>query len=276
MGRRRPNPTFRGIAVGMVGTFRHLRLLLQSTFLGTFIGALPGAGATIASFVSYTVAQTTSRDPERVGTGIPEGVVAPEAANSSNVGGALIPTFTLGIPGSGSTAVLLGAMMCMGLRPGPRLFLEQLPLIHTLGAYLLFGCLLIGLCGALAARYFNRITRISLSILVPCTIVAAALGAYSSRTEFFDIGVMLVMGVIGFLLQSFRYPLSAVVLGLVLGPMAEDYFIQSVEMTDWNLAAFFTRSVCIILWIGILLSVIASRVLAHKTRNTAAPTDITI
>jgi putative tricarboxylic transport membrane protein len=263
------SPTFRRILAGMAEAFRYPRVLLQSAAVGTFIGALPAAGATISAFVAYTLAKNTSKHPELYGTGIPEGILATEAANSSNVGGALIPTFALGIPGSGSTAILMGVMMFMGLRPGPRLFLEQIELIHTLGVYLLFGCLLIGVFGALAAKYFCRLTRIPLNILIPCTIAASCLGAYSGRTEFFDIGVMLVTGVFGYVMIKFRYPLTGLILGLVLGPMAEEYFIQSVELSDWDFTIFFTRPICIVLWICIAASLIGSRILFRRNQTTA-------
>ena len=259
-------PTFRGIVTGMIKSFRHWRVMLQSSLVGSFIGALPGAGATIAAFVAYTLAKNTSRHPEKFGTGVPEGVIAPEAGNSSNVGGALIPTFALGIPGSGAAAVIMGVMMYMGLRPGPRLFFEQLPLIRTLGVYLIFGCLLIGVCGAIAAKYFYHVTRVPMKILVPCTIAAAGLGAYAVRSEMFDVGVMLGMGLVGYVLHQFKYPLSGVVLGLVLGPMAEEYFVQSVEMTDWDFSVFFTRPICIVLWVLIVLTLFASRWLAKVSK----------
>ena len=263
-GDLRVDSTLRETLVGMARTFRHLRVLIQSSVVGTFIGALPGAGAAVSAFVSYTLAKNTSREPEKFGTGVPQGIIAAEAANSSNVGGALIPTFTLGIPGSVAAAILMGVMTYMGLRPGPRLFIEQLPLIHTLGIYLLFGCMLIGVFGAIVATYFYRLTRIPLNILIPCTIAAASLGAYVSRQEFFDVGVMVGMGVFGYILQRFRYPLAAVVLGMVLGPIAEEYFIQSGEMFDWDLSVLFTRPICIVLWIGIAASLAGSRFLAKR------------
>lgn len=252
-------PSFLGIIRGMGRGFRFTRVLLQSSAIGAFIGALPGAGATIAAFVAYTLAKNTSRHPEKFGTGTPEGVIAPEAGNSSNVGGALIPTFALGIPGSGAAAVLMAVMMFMGLRPGPRLFLEQLPLIHTIGMYLLFGCLLILICGAVAAKYLYRVTQVPMRILVPATVVAASVGAYAYRTELFDVGVMIAMGAIGYVLVRFHYPLSAVVLGLVLGPMAEEYFIESVSMSDWSLIIFFERPICLALWVCVAIALMASR-----------------
>ncbi|MFN8719592.1 MAG: tripartite tricarboxylate transporter permease [Rhodospirillales bacterium] len=260
-------PTFRGTLRGMGETFVHWRALSIGTLVGTFVGALPGAGATIASFIAYTIAKATSRTPERFGKGSPEGLIAPEAANNSVVGGALIPTFALGIPGSGAAAVLMGVMMFLGLRPGPQLFAEQLPLIQTLCVYLLIGCAVMIFLGFVAAGTCYRLTRVPLAILVPCTIVASAVGAYSSRTELFDVGVMFAFGFLGFLLERARYPLSAVVLGLVLGPMAEQYFVQSLAMTDWDFTIFFTRPICIVLWVLIGLSVLASMALYRKSRR---------
>jgi putative tricarboxylic transport membrane protein len=268
-------PTFRRILGGMAQSFRYWRVLLQSSAVGAFIGALPGAGATIAAFVSYTLAKNTSKYPEKFGTGVPEGVLASEAANSSNVGGALIPTFALGIPGSGAAAVLMGVMMFMGLRPGPRLFLEQIDLINEIVVYLLFGCLMIGLLGALAARFFYRITRLSLPILVPCTIAAASLGAYAMRNQIFDVGVMLAMGILGYMLQRRRYPLTAVVLGLVLGPMAEEYFVQSVELSNWDFSIFFTRPICIVLWVCIAATLYATHILAKRVKAQSSDEDQT-
>jgi putative tricarboxylic transport membrane protein len=270
-GLRTSLPTFGGIVRGMLRGFRFTRVLLQSSLVGAFIGALPGAGATIAAFVSYTLAKSTSRYPQRFGTGVPEGVIAPEAGNSSNVGGALIPTFALGIPGSGAAAVLMGVMMFMGLRPGPTLFLEQLPLIQTICMYLLFGCCLILVCGAVAAKYLYRVTQVPMPVLVPATVVAASVGAFAYRGEVFDVGVMIVMGVVGFVLARFRYPLSGVVLGLVLGPMAEEYFIESVSMSDWSLLIFFERPLCLVLWACVVLALVAARYTARLGRNTAPP-----
>ncbi len=259
-------PTARAVLNGMASAIGRVRILLQSAAVGTFVGALPGAGATIAAFLAYALAKNTAPNPATYGKGERDAVIASEAANSSNVGGALIPTFALGIPGSASTAILLGVMMFMGLRPGPRLFLEQLPLIQTLVFFLLIGCLFIGLFGGIAARYFYRITRIPLRILVPCTIATATLGALANRGELFDVAVMMVMGLLGYVLVKLRYPLSAVVLGLVLGPLAERYFIQSVEMVNWDLTVFFTRPICLVLWIGIALSLLGSRLIARRER----------
>ncbi|MCC7425865.1 MAG: tripartite tricarboxylate transporter permease [Alphaproteobacteria bacterium] len=258
-----------GTIRGMVMTFRYYGALIQGCFTGTVVGALPGAGATIAAFVSYTIAKATSPHPERFGTGTPEGVIAPEAANNSVVGGALIPTFTLGIPGSGAAAILMGVMMFHGLRPGPRLFLEQLPLIQTLAGYLLIGCLLMAFCGGTVAMFFYRITRIPIAILGPVVIVGAAIGAYAGRTEPFDVGIMVGAGLLGYTLNRNKVPLAGVVLGMVLGPACEDYLIQSLEMSgdDWSI--FFQSPLCLVLWGLIALSLFGAQMLAKRERKLA-------
>ncbi len=161
----------------------------------------------------------------------------------------------------------MGVMMFLGLRPGPQLFAEQLPLIQTLCVYLLIGCVVMILLGFVAAGTCYRLTRVPLAILVPCTIVASAIGAYSSRTELFDVGVMFAFGFLGFLLERARFPLSAVVLGLVLGPLAEQYFVQSLALTGWDFTILFTRPICIVLWVLIGLSVLASMALYRKSRR---------
>jgi putative tricarboxylic transport membrane protein len=255
-------PRFRDTIRGMAGVFRYWRALGIGTVVGTTVGALPGAGASIASFVAYTLAKSVSRKPELFGKGSPEGLIAPESANNAVVGGALIPTFALGIPGSGAAAVLMGVMMYMGLRPGPRL-------IQTLVVYLLLGNLLMIALGAVAAGTFYRITRVPIAILVPSVIVAATVGAYAYRGEAFDLAVMVGFGVLGYLLQRRQYPLSAVILGLVLGPMAEQYFVQSLAMSAWDFSIFFTRPITIALWLMIAASVATSVLLYRRNRRAA-------
>ena len=262
-------PTFGKTLRGMGETFRYWKALVIGAVSGTFIGALPGAGASIASFVAYTLARSVSRKPEEFGKGSPEGLIAPESANNAVVGGALIPTFALGIPGSGAAAVLMGVMMFLGLRPGPRLFVEQLPLIQTLALYLLLGNIVMIAFGALMAGTFYRLTRIPIPVLVPCVIATAAVGAYAYRGEVFDLGVMLGFGLLGYLLQRRQYPLSAVVLGLVLGPMAEQYFVQSLMLSRWDFGIFFSTPITITLWVLIAISILSSIVLYRRSRKQA-------
>lgn len=243
------NATFSGVMAATRQGFSYFRTLTVSTVVGGFIGALPGAGASISAFVTYTIAKSTSAHPERFGRGEPEGVIAPEAGNNANVGGALIPTFTLGIPGSPACAALLGVMMFMGLRPGPQLFQEQLPLIQQLVFYLMLGLVFALILGILLTRYANILVDIPSKYVIPPTIVMAAIAAYSGRTEIIDVWIMLGCGAVGYVMNRYHYPVSSVVLGFALGSMMEEYLLESIQLSDWDLTIFFTRPISILLWL---------------------------
>ncbi|TFG89797.1 MAG: C4-dicarboxylate ABC transporter permease [Candidatus Atribacteria bacterium] len=254
-------PTFKKIFEGMKLTFKYKAELIKGSLIGTFIGALPGAGAAVACFVSYLQAKNASKYPEKFGTGIPEGIIAPETANNATLGGALIPTFVFGIPGSGATAVLLGVMMFVGLRPGPKVFFEQLTLIRTIGVGLLIGSLFIGVFGAFIARYISRIVKLPLNIIIPIAMVTSSVGALVGRQTVFDIGIMCATGAIGYIMTKYKYPLTATVLGLLLGKMAEDNFLQSLIMSRGSYLIFFTRPITIVLWIIILVSLFGPQII---------------
>lgn len=251
---------------GILEPFRHWGTLLKGTFIGVFVGALPGAGAAISSFMAYTQVKNSSMEPEKFGTGIPEGVIAPEASNNATLGGALVPTFTLGIPGSGATAVLLSVMMYLGLRPGPRLFLEQWPLIKSLGITLLIGCICLSIFGVLMAKRMAIITKVPLKILGPIVIATSTLGAFSERYALFDIGLMFFMGALGVLMEKLDYPVTATVLGLVLGDLAEESFLQSLRMSSGSSGIFFTRPITIVLWALTVISLLFP-ILITKSRE---------
>lgn len=249
-GTRPERVTFARVLRATRDCFGYPRTLLVSTGVGGFIGALPGAGASVSAFVTYTLAKATSPHPERFGHGAPEGVIAPEAGNNANVGGALIPTFTLGIPGSPACAVLIGVMMYLGLRPGPQLFLEQMPLIRSLTLYLMLGLGFAFVLGIVLTRFAQLVVQVPTHFVIPGAIVLAAVGAYAGRSELVDVWIMLGAGVVGYALQRHGYPVTAVVLGFVLGAMAEEYFVETVQLTDWDLTILFTRPICIFLWLG--------------------------
>ncbi|MCF6326829.1 MAG: tripartite tricarboxylate transporter permease [Devosiaceae bacterium] len=251
----------------MVRALRYWRTIGLSSVIGVFVGALPGAGAAIASFVAYNFAKLTSKTPEKFGKGIPEGVIAPEAANNAQVGGSLIPTFALGIPGNPTTAIFLGAMMLLGLRPGPTLFITETVLLNTLIGYLLLCTVFILIFGAIGARYFHRVTNVPLVILAPIVIIISSIGAFSVRSLIFDVGIMLGFGVLSYVLGRFRYSLAALSLGFILGPLAEVFYIQSMAMSAWSISIFFTRPISIALIIVIALSVGASLMLLRKIKR---------
>ncbi len=224
--------------------------IARSALVGAVIGIFPGAGATIASFVSYDVARRVSRNPDRFGKGSVEGVAASQAANSASVGGALVPLLTLGIPGSATTAVLIGALMIHDLVPGPRLFAERPDLVYGLFiALLLANVALLGL-GLAGSQLWVRVARIPKRILLPLVGAFAVVGSFAVRFSLFDVGCCVAFGAMGWLLRRHDYPVAPIVLGLVLGNILETSFRRAVLMGGYTV--FFTRPTSAVL-LGVAL-----------------------
>lgn len=222
---------------------RILGTAVRSAVMGTFIGIIPGAGADIAAFVSYNEAKRWSKHPEKFGTGIPEGIAAPEAGNNGVTGGAMIPLLTLGIPGDAVTAILLGALMIQGLQPGPLLFKEHGELVYTIFSGLLVGNVLMLISGLLGIRLFIKVLSVPKNILTPLIFVLCIVGSYAMNNRFFDVGVMLASGVIGYIFMKLDFPASPIILALILGPMAESNLRRSLIMSGGNYSIFFTRPI---------------------------------
>lgn len=194
---------------------------LRSSIIGTIIGIFPGAGSTIASFVSYDIAKVQNCDDE-FGKGSVKGVIASEAANSSSVGGALVPLLALGIPGSATDAVLIGAFMLHNLNPGPLLLKNETYLVYGIFISLLIANLLIYILGKSSTRLFVKISQIRKDILFPIVLSLSFIGCYSINSSLFDAFTCLIFGLLGWLLKSFKYPVSSVVLAMVLASMLEE------------------------------------------------------
>lgn len=225
---------------------------LKSSIIGTFVGALPGAGANIASFVSYSEAKRTSKHPEKFGTGVLEGVAACEAANNAVTGGALIPMLTLGIPGDAVTAVLLGALTIQGLAPGPLLFRDHMDVVSPIFAGILVANTVMLIAGLSGARIFARIATIKRSILLPAIAIFSLIGAFATESSIFHMGIALGFGIMGYFLERYEFPLAPIALAIILGPLAETSFRTSLLKSDGNLSIFFTRPISLVL---ILLAV---------------------
>jgi len=213
--------------------------ILRSSFMGTIIGIFPGAGATIAAFISYDVTKRLSKTPEEFGKGSMDGVAAAEGANSSSVGGALIPLLTLGIPGSASTAVLIGALMIHDLTPGPQLFISNPDIIYGLLASLLLANIILLVLGFFGSRLWIKVTTIPKTVLFPLIFAVSIIGSFAVRNSFFDVAACLAFGVFGWILRRYNYPVAPIILGMVLGNIAETNFIRAVMMGGWTV--FFTR-----------------------------------
>jgi putative tricarboxylic transport membrane protein len=220
--------------------------LLRSTIIGIIIGAIPGTGGGIASFLSYHDAKKRSKTPEEFGTGAIEGIIAPEAANNAVTGGALIPTITLGVPGDAVTAVMLGALMINGLIPGSRIFIDHRDTMYTILVGLIVINLFMILQGRFLTRFFAMITKIPDQLLMPLLLVVCTAGCFSVSNSVFNVYVMLAFGVISYCLIHLGYPLVPMLLGIILGPMAESNLKRAMTISDGSISIFFTRPISLV------------------------------
>jgi putative tricarboxylic transport membrane protein len=245
----------REVLPGMADWVRARWAIVRGTVLGFSIGVLPGAGPTVASFLSYTVEKKISKHPEQFGRGAIEGVAAPESANNAAATAAMVPMLTLGIPGSATTAIMLGGLMMWGLRPGPMLFEKNPQFVWGLIASQYIANVMLLILSTLFIPLFVRAVRIPYSILMPLIVVFCITGAYSLKNNVWDVGQMLVFGVIGYVMKKLGYSPAALVLALVLGPLAERALRQSLIISDAGMGIFFLRPIAATLTIAALAAV---------------------
>src|SRR5919198_1101319 len=219
---------------------RYWMTSLRASAVGCFMGIVPG-GATPASFMSYGVARRFSPNGDKFGSGQVEGVVSPETAAHAAGTSALLPMLTLGVPGSPTAAVLLGGLLIWGLQPGPLLFVEQKEFVWGLIASMYLGNIAGLIIVLTTVPWWAAILRIPFSIIAPVIVVICAIGAYTVHNNMFDVGMMLVFGVVGYFFKKLKYPLAPLVLALVLGDMAEASFRQSMLLSGGSLAIFWSN-----------------------------------
>ena len=220
--------------------FRKIRwTILRSSGIGTFIGILPAEGATVAAIMGYNEAKRWSKTKEEFGHGAVEGIAGPEAANNAATGGAMVPTLALGIPGSATTAIILAALIMHGFRPGPYLMQQTPHFIYAIFTAMLFANFMFLGIGLAGAKVFSRITLIPKQLFWPSVFVFSMIGAYSFAASIFDIWVMLVSGVVGFLMRRHGFGPAPLVMGLILGKLVEESLSQSMIMFDNNWFMFF-------------------------------------
>lgn len=205
--------------------------MLRGSAIGSALGVLPGAGVSIASFAAYAVERRLSRRPERFGQGAIEGVAAPEAADNAASNAAFIPLFALGIPSTPTVAVLMGALLIHGLTPGPRLFVDEAPLVWTVIASFLVGNLILLLLNLPLVRLWTLLTRLPFTVLYLVIMVSTVIGAYAVNNSTFDIALMTIFGLIGYALTKLDIPLAPVLLAFILCPLAEQALRQLMEMS---------------------------------------------
>jgi len=231
--------------------------LWRGSIIGFFIGVLPGAGATIASFLAYAVEKKFSKHPDDFGSGLIEGVAAPEGANNAAAGGAMVSLLTLGIPGSGTTAVMLGALMIHGLRPGPLLFSTNPQFVWGLIASMYIGNVMLVILNMPLISLWVRLLRVPYKVLMPLIITISAVGVFATDNNVFDMWVMFFFGVVGYIMRKMDYPPAPMVLALVLGPMVEMSLRQSLTISHGSLAIFFVRPIAAVLTIVAFASLFA-------------------
>ncbi len=246
------------------------KTLLKSTLIGTMVGALPGAGGDIASFVCYNEAKRGSKHPETFGTGEIEGVAAAESGNNASTGGALIPTLSLGIPGDSVTAIIIGALMVQGLQPGPLLFRDHLDIVNALFIGFILANIFFGIFGLMMAGYLSKLIMLSKRILIPIIMVLAIVGSYAMQNSVFDILLMLMIGVAGYLMRKIDVPLGPIVLALILGPMVEENFRRTLVMSHGDYSVFVTRPISLVLLLLSVVSVVGTLIREKKGKRIKA------
>ncbi|MCF3936735.1 tripartite tricarboxylate transporter permease [Acuticoccus sp. M5D2P5] len=245
-----------GRIVPEIGTiFRNLKHIVRSAFIGVGIGAVPGVGEDIAGWVSYGAAKSTSRHPEKFGTGEPAGLISAETANNACIGGALIPLVTLGIPGSPPAVMLLGALMLHGLTPGPMLSISRPTFLAELAAVMVLASAAMCINGLVLARQVVKVLRVPSPIFLPIVAVLSVLGSYALGLNIANLYLMLIVGVAAYLLTAMRYPIAPLVIGVILGPMADENLRRALMVGQGDLTGFYTRPVSLILIAAIALTV---------------------
>ena len=239
-------PVPRGV-LNLLPTWEELKAcrfaFVNGSLVGFFVGVLPGAGSTIASFISYGIEKAVSKHPEKFGTGVPEGVAAPEGANNADSGGALVPLLTLGLPGGSATAIMLSALVLWGVKPGPLMMEERPDVFWGLVASMYIGNVMLLVLNLPLVPVFAQILRIPVFVLFPVILGIAMVGAYSASGRIFDLALLAGFGLLGYAMVKFRYPTAPLILGFVLGDAMERALRQSLMMSQGDIGTFLERPI---------------------------------
>ena len=246
------------------------KTILRSCGIGTFIGILPAEGATVASMIGYSEARRWSKNKEEFGKGAIEGIAGAEAANNAATGGAMVPTMVLGIPGSGTTAIILVGLMVHGLRPGPYLFTEQVDKVYQIfGAMLVANLMFLGM-GLYAAKFFARISLIPAAILWPIVFALSIVGSYSLSSSLLDVWIVLIFGVIGFFARRHGFAVAPIAVGLILGEMVESNLQNSLKMFEGKWWLIFTQPLAVLFLLLAFLGLCGPAIYGWLTRKKAS------
>jgi len=241
---------------GFKALVRMKDVILRSSIIGTVIGIIPGEGAAVGAFFAYSEAKRRSKNPEEFGKGKAEGILAPETANNATVGGALVPTLTLGVPGSPAAAVLLGALLIQGLTPGPKLFSDQPDLMYAIFLGLFLINILMMLIGLVAIRFAAQLIRVPTTVIVPTVMLLSFVGIYSVSNSFFNVSVLLGAGILGYVIRKLGYSIAPLSIGFVLGPILENSLRQSITIADGSVAEFFSTPIGLTIYCALALTIL--------------------
>lgn len=234
-----------------------LPYMIRGGIIGILVGILPGAGGTIASYVSYGDVQRSSKHPELIGKGSLDAIAGPESANNAVSGGAMIPMLTLGIPGDSVTAVLLGAMMIQGIQPGPLLFKQHIDVVYPIFTGMILSNIALLFIGMLVVKPISRIALIKKPLLISFLMIFGVIGAFAASNSLFDVVVAIAFGVLGYFMERHEFPIAPVVLAMILGPLIENSLRQAMITSNGSMMIFLTRPIsAIFLAISVIVSVV--------------------
>lgn len=236
---------------------KYWRTIVRSGIIGTFIGAIPGVGEDIAAWVSYDIAKRRSKDGDKFGTGIEEGLIAAETGNNACVAGAMIPVLALAIPGSAPAAVLLAAMFIHGVRPGPLIMIESPEFVFQVGAMVLLASTAMLILGLSLVKVLVKVLLVPREKLMPIVFTLCIVGAFAIQARLFDVGVMIVFGIIGYYMREMDYPVAPLVLGIILGDILDKNLRRALILSDGAIAPFFTRPICAVIAAFTILTIIS-------------------
>ena len=234
---------------------KYWRTIIRSGLIGTFIGAIPGVGEDIGAWVSYDFARRASKESEKFGHGSIEGLIASETGNNAAVGGAIIPVLSLAIPGSAPAAVLMAAMYIHGVRPGPLIMVENPQFVFSVVAMFLLAP--VAMFGLSMVKTLFKVLQVPRSKLMPVVLVLCVIGAYAVESRYFDIIIMVIFGLLGYVMQELDYPVAPMVLGIILGDILDKNLRRALVLTDGSLTPFFTRPISMVLIFFIILSMVS-------------------
>lgn len=258
------------LLLGIRKTLKHPLTVFKSSVIGVGIGALPGAGGTIASVVSYNEAKRSSKNSKDFGKGADEGLISAESANNASEGGALATMLSLGIPGGMATAVMVGALMLQGLIPGPRLFIDNQGLIYGVMISLFISTVFLMVAGLVVSFYASKVINVPVSILIPVVAIFSVAGTYAVNYQMFDVKIMLLFAVLGILMTKYDYPLIAVILGIILAPILDTQLLRTFQGAgELSLGVFLGRPVSVVLLGAVIFCIAPVFVKLYRSLRTA-------